>query len=65
MPALVISGGRDLAYNHTVASELKRRLPDVAALDLPAASHMANMEDAGAVNHALSAFAERVWDGSL
>ena len=59
-PALVITGGRDLPYNRTVRDALLARIKGAGALDLPRASHMANMEEPGAVNRAIAEFARKV-----
>ena len=59
-PALVITGGRDLPYNHTVRDALLARIKSAGVLDLPRASHMANMEEPGAVNRAIAEFARKV-----
>jgi pimeloyl-ACP methyl ester carboxylesterase len=60
VPTLVVDGGRDLAYNHEIAVELVRGVPDATLLALPAAGHMANLEDPIAVNRALDQLAARV-----
>jgi 3-oxoadipate enol-lactonase len=57
VPALVVDGGLDLAYNHAVADELARRIPRAKLLRLPAAGHMANLEDPAAVTRAIDALA--------
>ena len=59
-PVLVITGGRDIPYCHSVRETLMGVLRDVTALHLSHASHMANMEDPAAVNQAITTFARRV-----
>jgi pimeloyl-ACP methyl ester carboxylesterase len=59
-PALIITGGRDLPYNRAIRDVLVDRLPGAATLDLPRASHMANMEEPEAVNRAIAEFARKV-----
>ena len=56
---LIITGMRDLPYNQAVCEVLVAGLGNVSELKLPHASHMANMEDPAAVNHAIAAFAGR------
>ncbi len=59
VPALVVTGGRDLAYNDVVARTVLERVPSATALRLPKATHMANMEEFDAVTDAIAALAER------
>lgn len=59
VPALVITGGRDLPYNHRIGEALAAGLPNARALTLPAAGHMPNLEDPQAVNAALRELAAR------
>jgi 3-oxoadipate enol-lactonase len=59
VPAMIITGLRDLPYNQAIREVLVGRLGSVSELRLPHASHMANMEDPVAVNHAIAAFARR------
>jgi pimeloyl-ACP methyl ester carboxylesterase len=59
MPALVITGGRDIPYNDAIGRELVAHIDGATALRLPNASHMANMEEPDAVNGALAALAAR------
>jgi pimeloyl-ACP methyl ester carboxylesterase len=59
--ALVITGGRDLPYNLSVREALLARLKGATMLDLPRASHMANMEEPAAVNRAIAELARRVY----
>jgi 3-oxoadipate enol-lactonase len=54
VPALVITGGRDLEYNDRVGAELLARIPGATGLRLPRAGHMANMEEPEAVNRAIA-----------
>ena len=61
---LIVTGGRDLAYNETIGETLRESIPGATALRLPRAGHMANMEDPDAVNAAIAALAERVTDGA-
>jgi pimeloyl-ACP methyl ester carboxylesterase len=58
-PALVISGGRDLPYNHQVASALLTGISGASELWLPAAGHMANMEQPAPIDRAIADFADR------
>jgi pimeloyl-ACP methyl ester carboxylesterase len=60
VPALVITGGRDFAYNNAIGDELCAAIPGAAALRLPRAGHMANMEEPREVSGAIAAFVERV-----
>lgn len=57
MPALVITGERDLRYNAVVGQALMRSIPGATALTVPNAGHMACMEAPDAVNRAIAAFA--------
>ncbi len=57
VPALVVTGGRDIPYNATVAARLLSGIPGAAALHLPEVGHMANMEAPEAVNRALAELA--------
>jgi 3-oxoadipate enol-lactonase len=57
VPALVVEGGRDHAYNRAVSEALARRLPRAIQLRLPRAGHMANMEDSAAVTRAIDELA--------
>jgi 3-oxoadipate enol-lactonase len=59
-PAVVVTGGRDLPYNQTVRDALLARITNVSTLDLPRASHMANMEEPAAVNRAIGELARDV-----
>jgi len=61
-PALIIMGGRDLPYNHAQRDALLARIEGASVLDLPRASHMANMEEPDAVNRAITEFAHKVTD---
>jgi pimeloyl-ACP methyl ester carboxylesterase len=58
--ALFVTGKRDLPYNHSVREMLVQRIKGAAVLDLPRASHMANMEEPGEVNRAIATFANNV-----
>jgi pimeloyl-ACP methyl ester carboxylesterase len=60
MPALIVTGGRDLAYNHSIREALLAGIERATVLDLPRASHMADMEEPGAVNRAIAEFARKV-----
>jgi pimeloyl-ACP methyl ester carboxylesterase len=64
IPALIVTGERDLAYNETIGEALRQSIPGATALRLPRAGHMANMEDPDAVNAAIAALAERVTNGA-
>jgi pimeloyl-ACP methyl ester carboxylesterase len=57
VPALVITGGRDLAYNHEIAARLRAGIPGARGLELAGAGHMTNMEAPGAVTDAIAALA--------
>jgi pimeloyl-ACP methyl ester carboxylesterase len=57
IPALVVSGGRDLPYTGVVASRVFDRIRGATALHLPRAGHMANLEEPAAVNAALAELA--------
>jgi 3-oxoadipate enol-lactonase len=59
-PALAIMGGRDLPYNHAVRDAMLAQVAAATVLDLPQASHMANLEEPDAVNRAIAAFARKV-----
>jgi pimeloyl-ACP methyl ester carboxylesterase len=61
VPALVVTGGRDLPYNHANSKILRSKLSNVTALDLPLAGHMPNMEDPEPVNRAISELAQKVF----
>jgi pimeloyl-ACP methyl ester carboxylesterase len=57
VPALVITGGRDLAYHDSVGRALLRGIPDAQALELPQAGHLAGLEEPEAVSSAILDFA--------
>jgi pimeloyl-ACP methyl ester carboxylesterase len=59
MPALIVTGERDLPYNGRVADALLRGIAGATALRLSGASHMANMEDPASVNRAIAELADR------
>ena len=59
IPALVIHGERDLAYNDEVSRALAAGIAGSRLLRLPRASHMANMEEAETVNRAIADLAAR------
>ena len=59
VPTLVISGGRDRLVSQRVAVRAKKTFPDVEVLRLPAAGHVAHLEDPNAVAGALRAFVGR------
>jgi pimeloyl-ACP methyl ester carboxylesterase len=59
IPALVVEGGRDLAYNALNAQMLLERIAGAARLSLPHCTHMANMDDPDPVNAAIAALADR------
>jgi pimeloyl-ACP methyl ester carboxylesterase len=54
VPALIVTGGRDLDHNTEVARRLLAGIPGARRLHLPDAGHMANMEAPEAVNVALA-----------
>lgn len=64
LPALVISGQRDLPYNHRVARALVDRISGASELWLPTAGHMANMEQPATIDRAIADFAERASSGA-
>lgn len=57
VPAVIVDGGLDHAYNHAVADVLASRIPNAKLVRLPEAGHMANLEDPAAVNRALETLA--------
>jgi pimeloyl-ACP methyl ester carboxylesterase len=59
VPTLVISGGRDRLVSPRVAARAKRTFRDVELLRLPAAGHVAHLEDPAAVAAAMRAFLSR------
>lgn len=58
VPALVIDGGRDHAYNQAIADTLAARLPRARLLRLPRAGHMPSMEDPDTVTRAIDELAQ-------
>jgi pimeloyl-ACP methyl ester carboxylesterase len=60
VPALIVTGGRDLPYNQSVREAVIARVAGAKVVDLAQASHMANMDAADAVNDAIAAFARDV-----
>jgi pimeloyl-ACP methyl ester carboxylesterase len=62
MPALVVTGGRDLAYNSTVGETLLGGIAGARGLRLPEAGHMANMESPEAVNRAIAELADEAFE---
>lgn len=60
VPALVISGARDLPYNTTIAGVLASRLPNASALRLERAGHLANLDEPAAVNAAITKMMEKI-----
>jgi pimeloyl-ACP methyl ester carboxylesterase len=59
VPTLVISGGHDRLVSPRVAARAKRTFRDVELLRLPAAGHVAHLEDPAAVAAAMRAFLSR------
>jgi pimeloyl-ACP methyl ester carboxylesterase len=59
VPTLVISGGRDRLVSPRVAARAKRTFRDVDLVRLPAAGHVAHLEDPNAVAAAMRAFLSR------
>jgi pimeloyl-ACP methyl ester carboxylesterase len=59
VPTLLISGGRDRLVSPRVAARAKRTFGDVEVLRLPAAGHVAHLEDPIAVAAAMRAFLSR------
>ena len=59
VPTLVVSGGRDRLVSPRVAARAKRTFADVDVLRLPAAGHVAHLEDPKAVAAAMRAFLSR------
>ena len=57
MPALVITGERDLRYNSVVGDALMRSIPGATALRVAGAGHLACMEAPDAVSRAIATFA--------
>jgi pimeloyl-ACP methyl ester carboxylesterase len=51
-----------LPYNEEVGEKLRAAIPHAAALRLPRAGHMANMEQPDHVNRAISHLAEQVFN---
>jgi pimeloyl-ACP methyl ester carboxylesterase len=60
VPTLVISGGRDRLVSPRVAARAKRAFRDVELRRLPAAGHLAHLEDPKTVAVAMRAFLSRV-----
>jgi 3-oxoadipate enol-lactonase len=60
IPTLLIDGALDLPYNHEVARAVASAVPGATLLEVPGASHMANLEAPGAVNDAIGELARRV-----
>jgi pimeloyl-ACP methyl ester carboxylesterase len=59
VPALVITGDRDLPYNDVVGDALVARVRGAVRLRLTGAGHMANMEEPDAVSGAIAGLAVR------
>ncbi|HEY0871006.1 MAG TPA: alpha/beta hydrolase, partial [Acidothermaceae bacterium] len=59
VPTLVISGGRDRLVSQRVTARARRTFRDVEMVNLPAAGHVAHLEDPKAVVAAMSAFLSR------
>jgi pimeloyl-ACP methyl ester carboxylesterase len=59
VPTLVISGGRDRLVSPRVAARAKRTFGDVELLRLPAAGHVAHLEDPTTVAAGMRAFLSR------
>jgi len=59
MPALVVTGDRDLRYNDAVGDTLVRAFPDVTRLRLPV-GHMIPMEAPDALDRAIADFAKKI-----
>ena len=56
LPVLVINGEHDSDARISVGAELARTLPDVRLAVIPAAGHLANLDNPGAYNAALGEF---------
>ncbi|HET9448354.1 MAG TPA: alpha/beta hydrolase [Steroidobacteraceae bacterium] len=56
LPVLVINGVHDSAARIGAGAELARMLPDVRRAAIPAAGHLANLDNPGAYNAALGEF---------
>lgn len=63
MPAVIITGARDLPYNAAVAGALLRGIRGARRVDL-AGTHMVNMEEPDAVNAAIAELAGRAFGSS-
>lgn len=63
IPALIVTGKRDLPYNEAIGARLLERIAGASALALPHAGHMANMEDPDAVSRAIAELAEQAFGG--
>ncbi len=59
-PALVMSGGRDVAGYRDIAQVLASRLPNARLVQYPDCGHMLTMEQPDAVNAEIAAFAAQV-----
>jgi 3-oxoadipate enol-lactonase len=60
MPALVITGDKDIPYNDQVGDALCQQLPNAKRIRIPAAGHMANMESPLEVNESILKFVQSV-----
>jgi pimeloyl-ACP methyl ester carboxylesterase len=59
VPALVVTGARDLPYNTEVGRRLREGIPGATSLEVPGAGHMVNMESPRLVNDAIVELVER------
>lgn len=61
MPALIITGDKDIPYNEEVGDALSDALPNAHRLRLANAGHLANMESPSAVNESILSFSKGVF----
>jgi len=59
-PALVIVGEQDPGTPVAMAKTIQENLPGAELVVIPSAAHLANIEQPGAFNHALTRFYERI-----
>jgi pimeloyl-ACP methyl ester carboxylesterase len=60
VPALVVSGAKDLPYNTTIVEALAKRLRKMTSLRLERAGHMPNLDEPAAVNAAITTWMEKI-----
>jgi 3-oxoadipate enol-lactonase len=61
VPALIVTGGKDLPYNDQVAALLREGLPHATSVHIPDAGHIAPMETPEEITAAIASFAERAF----